>query len=159
MQQISTHRDLSRMAPVAILVICLHLALLTIPVRSARPDRALAEGGQVHVRLLSAPFAQGHTAPLPGPPSRDAVEEPLPVEGLPPKPVADPAPPPAAAATLSPPGPAFGLVAPGADRDGDYFPRALLSLAPIPLDTVVIDYPPIDKDSGHHVSELTLFID
>ena len=55
--------------------------------------------------------------------------------------------------------PKFGLVLPGIHSDGDYYPRALLSKAPSPLDAVAIDYPLIENDSGYHVSELTLFID
>ena len=161
MEQTAITRDLRRMAPLAILVIGLHAALLTIPLRSAKPDRALAESGQVHVRLLSAPFVQAPAVPSPAPPplAAAAAEQALPAQAVPPRSVADPAPPRVAPASVSPPAPAFGLVVPGADRDGDYFPRAQLSLAPSPLDLVVIDYPAIEKDRGHHVSELTLFID
>ena len=32
-------------------------------------------------------------------------------------------------------------------------------MAPAAVDAIVIDYPPIADDSGHHVSELSLFID
>ncbi len=65
----------------------------------------------------------------------------------------------AAPARASPPQPAFGLVTAAGESDADYYPRADLSLAPAPLDAIVIDYPPIADDSGHHVSELSLFID
>ena len=161
MEQTAITRDLRRMAPLAILVIGLHAALLTIPLRSARPDRALAESGQVHVRLLSAPFVQAPAVPSTAQPplAAEVAEQALPAQAVPPRPVAEPAPPRVEPASVSPPAPAFGLVVPGADRDAEYFPRALLSLAPIPLDTVVIDYPTIEKDGGHHVSELTLFIE
>ena len=155
------------MGPLVILVIGLHAALLAIPVRSARSDHAPAAGGQMHVRLLAAPLAQ------PAPAIAGAVD---PASTVAPDPVLQPpmpASPPlaqalpasteaktrAAAADLSPPAPAIGLVLPGGDRDGDYFPRAMLSLAPTPVDPVLINYPVFIQDSGHYTSELTLFID
>ena len=161
-------QELRRMAPLVILVIGMHAALLAIPVRSARSDHAPGAGAQMHVRLLAAPPAQAAPAnagavDLVSMAAADPALQPLP-EGTSPAQVQEPS---ArtepttrtAAADVSPPAPAIGLVLPGGDRDADYFPRALLSLAPTPVDPVVIDYPVIAKDSGHYTSELTLFID
>jgi len=62
-------------------------------------------------------------------------------------------------ASATPPLPAIGLVVPGADRDDDFYPRSMLSLAPSPVDMIVIDYPLIADDQGRYVGEATLFID
>ena len=156
------------MGPLVILVIGLHAALLAIPVRSARSDHAPGVGAQMHVRLLAAPLAQAApvnagavdpasiaaAAPALQPPPRE-TSPPLAQE----LPTSTETTTRATAADVSPPAPAIGLVLPGGDRDADYFPRAMLSLAPTPVDPVVIDYPVIAKDSGHYTSELTLFID
>lgn len=157
------------MAPLAILVGGLHAALLAMPVRSVRPDHASVQTGQMQVRLISSSAAQTSPAPAPEPqsePTSLSVAAPAATPEVQAEAVAATAatgpasaPQSASPASASPPTPSFGLIVPGGDRDADYFPRALLSLAPIPLDTVVIGYPPIENDRGHHVSELTLFID
>lgn len=157
------------MAPLAILVVGLHAVVLAMPVRSATPDHASAQAGQMQVRLISSSAALAWPAPAPEPQS-EPMSPPAAAPAATPAAQAEadaataapgpvPAPQSAAPASASPPAPSFGLVVPAADRDGDYFSRALLSLAPRPIDPVVIDYPALEKDSGHHVSELTLFID
>lgn len=155
------------MAPLAILVIGLHAALLSIPVRSERADHAAGAVGHMQVRLLTAPLAQGVTmvsavqAPALSaemPATQPAATDAVPAATLEPATSAGPHSR-AAAADLSPPLPTFGLVVAGIDADGDYFPRALLSKAPNPLNAVVIDYPFVENDSGRYISELTLFID
>lgn len=121
----------------------------------------------MQVRLLTAPFVLATTtaAETAAPSSAAEPAAPQPNQAelvaavLPAPTVPVPAQPSVAPAGISPPVPAFGLVVPGGDRDDDYFSRAMLSLAPSPIDTVLIDYPAIENDSGHHVSELTLFID
>lgn len=145
--------DLRRMAPVAAVVVALHAALLAVPVRSARSPEARLTAPAMQVRLLAT--QDGDTTatvaaarPVAG---NDAAGESQP-HG--PFPAADAAP-----VSASPPQPAIGLVTPARESDADYYPRAALSLAPAPVDAIVIDYPPIADDSGHHVSELSLFID
>lgn len=154
------------MGPLVILVIGLHAALLSVPVSSARSDHVPGANGQMQVRLLAGPPAQPAPATLPpADVGSMAAEEPAEprapteAEPVPQQPATTESPARAAPADVSPPAPAIGLVLPGGDRDADYFPRGLLSLVPSPLDPVMIDYPVIAKDSGHHVSELTLFID
>jgi len=149
--------ELRRIAPVAVAVIALHAALLSIPVRSARPPAPPLAAAVLQVRSLEiAPadsattrhaLASGDGPPSPGEPVAAAA---APAQGPPAR---------AAAADGSPPLPPVGLVKPGGDSDADYYPRAALSLAPTPVDAVVIEYPPIANDSGHHVSQLSLFID
>ncbi len=167
MDLIAINRDLRRMLPLAVLVVGLHAALLAVPVRSARGDPALAPVGQMQVRLISSP-AQALPAPSWEPYAERALAPTAAPATSPPAPpeavaaiAAEVQPPaaPGAPASVSPPAPAFSLVAPAGDRDSDYFPRALLSQAPSPLEPVLIDYPPIANDRGRHVSELTLFID
>ena len=155
-----------RMWPVVLIVVGLHAALLAVPVRSMGSNGAGAAAGALHVRMLSAP------APVPvadagGSPASSSWSDartdlqraqaaPDPVEA------ADepsPSPPTAEPVSASPPLPAIGLVMAGIDSDGDYYPRAQLSLAPAPLASVVIDYPAGETDQGHYHSELTLFID
>ena len=149
--------DLRRIAPLAVFVIALHAALLAVPLRSARtPDVPMAAPA-MQVRLLGmqdsdtgtdAVATQAGAPPVTG--SDPAAQPQAPWQA----PTADAAP-----ARASPPQPAFGLVTAAGESDADYYPRADLSLAPAPLDAIVIDYPPIADDSGHHVSELSLFID
>ena len=145
--------DLRRIAPLAAFVIALHAALLAVPVRSAHTPETPPAAPAMQVRLLGT--HDGDT---------DATHAAAaPVVGHDPA-VQPPAPPPAAkldaaTASASPPQPVFGLVAPAGESDVDYYPRAALSLAPAAVDAIVIDYPPIADDSGHHVSELSLFID
>jgi len=166
MDQTAIARDWPRIAPVVILVVALHAALLAVPVRSARPEGAAPVGAQMQVRIVTAPPVQAATDPADQAPSsatQAALPTAAPTEGAaaaaPPNSPATDTQPAGAPANTSPPMPKFGLALPGIDSDGDYFPRALLSKAPSPLEPVVIDYPLIENDSGHHVSELTLFID
>jgi periplasmic protein TonB len=135
-------------------------------VRSARPEGAAPVGAQMQVRIVTAPAIHAATDPtdealasatqatLPAAAATDGV-----AAAAPPNSLATDTQPAGAPASASPPVPKFGLVLPGIDSDGDYYPRALLSKAPSPLDAVAIDYPLIENDSGYHVSELTLFID
>jgi TonB family protein len=108
----------------------------------------------MQVRMLGTQDGDAATTPVAAAPAADgdraARPTPLPSQA----PAAN-----SAAARASPPQPAFGLVAPVGEVDADYYPRAALSLAPAPLAAIVIDYPPVANDSGHHVSELSLFID
>jgi TonB family protein len=156
-----------RMAPVVLAVIGLHAALLAIPVRSGGAGPATSLARALQVRMVSPPVVEPiatpqssserpfidpqSIAPAPSPrPDQAAAElQPTPPAEL----VA------AAPASASLPLPTIGLVLPGIDSDDDYAPRALLTLPPTPIDTVVIDYPPIADDHGLHASELTLFID
>lgn len=155
--------DRRRIAPVVILVIALHAVLLAVPVRSVRPQGGPNAGTSVQVRMLGAPGVEA-TAAIAAVPSVQAErvgEQPLqapaaPKESTKPIVLADAT---VRGTPVSPPLPALGLVKPGIDSDADYYPRGMLSQGPSPLDTIVIDYPPIPNDSGHHVSELTLFID
>ena len=148
--------DLRRIAPLAAIVIALHAALLAVPVRSARAPEVPAPAAAMQVRLLGTQdgdtaATQATAAPITDgdPGAQPQAQWPLATRAT-----ADTAP-----ASASPPQPAYGLVTPARESDADYYPRAALSLAPAPLDTIVIDYPPIADDSGHHVSELSLFID
>lgn len=153
------------MLPVAMLVIGLHAALLTIPVRSIGSSGATSVAHALSVRMLSSPsLGAGEPwvvpqAPVmadpavPQPARLPTIREPLVV------PAQADALPLGTDPSVSPPMPPFGLVVPGIDSDGDYFPRSMLSVAPRPLDLVVIDYPSIPDDSGYHLSELTLFVD
>jgi len=158
--------DWPRIAPVVILVVALHAALLAVPVRSTRPQGAAPVGAQLLVRTLTAPPVQAAAAEADQAPSsatQATVPTPAPTDvaaaAAPPNNLSTATQPAGASASTSPPMPKFGLVLPGIDSDGDYYPRAMLSQAPSPLDAVVIDYPLIENDSGHHVGELTLFID
>ena len=147
--------DLRRIAPLAAMVIALHAALLAVPVRTARtPEVPLLPASAMQVRLLDTQdsdtaAAQAAAAPVT---ATDAAVKPQAQRPAPT--AADNAP-----ASVSPPQPALGLVIATAEHDADYYPRAALSLAPAAVDAIVIDYPPIADDSGHHVSELSLFID
>jgi hypothetical protein len=167
------------MAPVLALVIALHAALLAVPLRSARPQAAASAFIPLQVRMLgpdpAEPMTAVATAPAPAAESMTTVAatpapavEAVALQAPPAAPatIAEEQPPvtvraeaPSPPPDVSPPQPLFGLVVPGADSDGDYFPRGMLTLAPAALDVVVIDYPPIPDDRGHHVGELTLFID
>jgi hypothetical protein len=157
------------MAPVVVLVIALHAALLAVPLRSARSEGASGPLAALQVRFLTPPaVAEALATPVVAveQPSEHVVPVPLPAP-MPPMPVdSTPAPTPqvqaapiAEPASATPPLPAIGLVVPGADRDGDFYPRSMLSLAPIPIDMIVIDYPPVSDDKGRYVGEATLFID
>lgn len=155
-----------RIAPVVVLVLGLHAALLATPVRSARTNASAATSRPLQVRTLAvAAVATPAATRTPAAIRRASERAALPVE-----PAAETLPPvppalsaerlvPLQAAEVTPPMPVFGLVIPGIDSDDDYFPRALLTQAPSPIEPVVIDYPAIDRDPGHHSSELTLFID
>lgn len=154
------------MLPLAMLVIGLHAALLTIPVRSVGSGGATSVAHALSVRMLSSPVI-GADEPLAVPQAPvmagPAVPQPAPIPTIR-EPAAvpahvDPLPVLGTRSHVSPPLPTFGIVVPGIDSDANYFPRSMLSLAPRPLDAVVVDYPPIPNDIGYHVSELTLFID
>jgi protein TonB len=145
--------DLRRIAPLAALVVALHAALLAVPVRSARIPDAPPPVSVMQVRMLGTQDGDTGAIQAATPPRTDSepaarpqVQWQAPTAGI-------------ASASASPPQPAFGLVTPAGESDAEYYPRAALSLAPAPLDAIVIDYPPIADDSGHHVSELSLFID
>ncbi len=157
-----------RMVPVVVLVLGLHAVLLATPVRSARTHASAATSRPLQARTLAlaavaTPKARQALAAIAIPQASERVTLPAQqpaAESKPPVPEAQAEPPaqePAAA--LMPPMPFFSLVVPGIDSDDDYFPRALLTLAPSPIEPVLIDYPAIDRDPGHHSSELTLFID
>lgn len=165
MQNVVATPELRRMAPLVILVVGLHAALLATPVRSARPHDGDIAGGRVQVRMIAAvPAAAGEATVVPTvkrPVSQPAVEPVKPAAEselvAPEKPAQSPAP--DSPAAVTPPLPAFGVVVPGIDSDDDYYPRSMLTTAPGPLAVVMIDYPPIENDRGHYSSELTLFID
>ena len=161
-----------RMAPLVMLVVGLHAALLSVPVRSGAIGRALPGDRSLQVRMVPATVAATVDRPLMPTvattiDSQASDNAQLALAALQAPTVAAPAPlpepalePAALAATdVSPPLPVIGLLLPGVDSDEDYFPRALLSLVPSPIDAVQIDYPASVNDSSRHVSELTLFID
>jgi periplasmic protein TonB len=130
--------------------------LLAVPVRSARTSEAPMIAPAMQVRLLGAQDSDLSATQAVAPPITDSDPAARPQAHWPPATLAtaDTAP-----VSASPPQPAVGLVTPARESDADYYPRAALSLAPAPIDAIVIDYPPIADDSGHHVSELSLFID
>jgi periplasmic protein TonB len=155
-----------RMMPFAIVVIGLHAALLAIPVRSVGSSHAMVVAQPLSVRML-APSEVGaveQTASQGSPTIADAAVQ-RPVQ---PRSVTEPAtssaphdkvPTADTKPNVSPPLPSFGLVVPDFDSDDDYYVRSMLTLAPRPVDPILVDYPTIDKDQGHYRSELTLFID
>ncbi len=127
-----------------------HAALLAVPLRSARAPGVSMPSSAVQVRLLAVRTGDNAEDPVAAP-SVSAIDR-------------APQPPAStttstAPAAISPPQPTFGLVRPGSDSDADYYPRASLSQGPTAVDAIVVDYPPIANDSGHHVSQLSLFID
>jgi len=142
-----------RIAPLAAFVIALHAALLAVPVRSARTPDAPAPAIVMRVRMIGMQDADAAATWTAATPVTGGDPAALPLVHSQ-APTAD-----TASATASPSQPAFGLVTPAGDSDADYYPRAALSLAPEPVGAIVIDYPPIAEDSGHHTSELSLFID
>jgi outer membrane biosynthesis protein TonB len=156
-----------RMAPLVLAVIGFHAALLAIPVRSGGAGPATSLASALQVRTVAAPAVDYVATPrsssersfidpqsiAPAPTLRPA-EAAAELQPTPPAELVA-----AASASASLPLPAIGLVLPGIDSDDDYYPRALLTLPPTPIDAVVIDYPPIADDRGLHASELTLFID
>ena len=156
-----------RVAPLVILVAALHAALLAIPVRSARPHSAMTVSSPmlarvVEVRRLGTEPATQQVMADPKPwklmsalvAPVELAKASLPTIPETPTLAATVAPP-----EVSPPLEALHLVGPGFDSDAEYYPRSMLSSAPTPGDMVDIDYPLIPGDTGHHVSELTLFID
>jgi periplasmic protein TonB len=148
-------------------VLGLHAALLATPVRSALSNGNASASHPIQVRMLAPPavtapvLAQAPAAVRQEANARAAPPAHLVVEPTPSVPEAQSAVPlvPEPLVELAPPMPVFGLIVPGIDHDDDYFPRALLTLAPSPIEPVLIEYPVIDRDPGHHSSELTLFID
>lgn len=115
--------------------------MLAAPVESIEHARRTATSVQ-EIRAVAAPAFE-RTLQLESLVAEAAVE---------PHPVEIPA-------AVTPPLEAFGLVVPGIDSDDDYFPRAMLTVVPTPMEPVLIAYPVIEQDSGRHSSELTLFID
>ncbi len=166
MPPILVTRDLRRIGPVVIVVVGLHAALLATPVRSVSSNHLPHAAGPLQVRMLgAAPLVDTQKTTLADatPRANDFASQVAP-PAVEPRPPAVPAPPAepqlrVAPAAVSPPLPAFGLVVPGVDRDDDYYPRAMLTLAPSPFEAILIDYPAIENDQGHYSSELTLFID
>ena len=155
-----------RMAPVVAVVIALHAALLAMPVRSARHQGAGQVAAAVQVRLLAtSAMDERRGLPLEAASTRESAPPTLlqlqatRVDPAPTEVIRTAVVPIAESTSVTPPLPAIGLVLPGADRDDDYYPRSMLSLAPSPIDTIVIDYPLIGFDGGRHVGEATLFID
>jgi periplasmic protein TonB len=152
------------MWPVVLIVVGLHGALLAVPVRSMGSNTG-AVAGALQVRMLMAPApvpAADAEGPPAGPRWSDARSDTQRAEPL--AAPTDPADAGAQTATAetasaSPPLPAISLAMAGIDSDGDYFPRAQLTLAPAPLASVVIDYPASENDPRRYHSELTLFID
>ncbi|WP_372527573.1 energy transducer TonB [Piscinibacter sp.] len=70
----------------------------------------------------------------------------------------DPAP---AATSMQAPAPDLQPLADsaGQDGDGDYFPRSMLSVAPVPVSVVVIPFPEVEGPAERYVTRLLLFID
>lgn len=160
--------DPRRIGPVVALVVAAHALMLSIPrhapVASGMPVPATHA---VQFRLVEVP---------PAPPAAQApmaVADDAPHRALAPLPAAaamqvEPietpaelqAPAPADVAGM-PPAPSWlGLSLPGvASEDDQFFARSLLSVAPAPLQPVLIEYPAFTGDAGRYVSELSLFID
>lgn len=155
-----------RIAALVVLVLGIHAALLSMPVRSVRADGGAAASAPFQVRMLeTAPIRAPLAVLLPaaaGEVTERLVAPAQPLVEITPRVVdaqiaaLDAVEPPAAA---TPPMPLFGLALSGIDSDDDYFPRAMLTVAPSPIEPVMIAYPEIENDSGHHSSELALFID
>lgn len=170
-----------RIAALVVLVLGLHAALLALPVRSARANGGAMTSGMLQVRMLAAATvttpqaAQAAQAPqaaqaaqaAQAPAAAHEVAERI---AVPLQPAIEPTPrvPDVQVAELDsvgqpvelmPPMPLFGLALHGIDSDDDYFPRAMLTVVPTPVEPVMIAYPEIDRDTGHHSSELALFID
>ena len=155
-----------RIGPLAVLVAALHVAVLTMPAHSARPIGAAPGPAQLQVRVVPVPprastpvvsLAILSTVANTASPSTVRTLE---ATSL----VADVATaiesaPALAIEAQAPLEPLFGIAMPGIESDDDYFPRSALSRAPWPVDTVLIDYPSLEKDAGYYRGELTLFID
>lgn len=160
--------DLRRIGPFFALVVAAHGLMLAMPrqvgIASGTPEPAAQT---VQVRFVEVP-ARAALAPAPTAAEADAaptrtLEAPAPLP-----PVADPLPQAsqtetaiAAAVPFVPPAPTWlGVALPGiATADDQYFARSLLSVAPAPLQPVLIAYPAFTGDAGRYVSELSLFID
>jgi periplasmic protein TonB len=151
----------------AVLVVSLHAAMLSVPVRNeagAESPPGSVGSRPTSVRMLTMPDRPFVVeASLPG---RVQSSAPLPPDAAAvPSSQADMvdgdrfAPKATAAATASPPvrGVAFRL--PGVLGDDDFFARSALDIGPYPAQPVLIDYPTVAAGSGTHVSELSLFID
>jgi len=154
-----------RIAPLVLLVAGLHVALLIVPMRSSHSLGTAASETVLRVRTLT-PMLEAKLRVLPSPtaaPAAEASASPTALvrDAFMPESLTRPreAAPKLAPGAISPPQPLMALVLPGIDVDEDYFPRAMLSLVPRPVEPVLIDYPPIDNDEGHYSSELILFID
>ena len=155
-----------RIAALVVLVLGLHAALLALPVRSARANSGAAASGLLQVRMLAAATVTTPQAAQAPAAVREVTERVV----VPAQPVLETTPrvPDAQVAELdsvgqpvelTPPMPLFGLALQGIDSDDDYFPRAMLTVVPTPIEPVMIAYPEFDNDPGHHSSELALFID
>lgn len=158
--------DLRRLGPVVAVVVAAHALLLAVPWEPVAPQGAAVPVQSVRVRMLEAPAPASLTpaaAPEPAAHSTDRASAPTPrPEATETASAAEPAATvaPAPAAVLPPAESLLGLSLPGiASEDDLYFARGQLSVAPAPVDAVMIDYPVFAGDAGRYVAELSLFID
>lgn len=158
--------DLRRIGPLVALVVAAHALLLAIPrqpsVASGVPMPAHAS---LQFRVLEVQSPPPSTAAAPAAtvssqaelaPAPEAVALPAPERVAEPSPALQPEAVPVLPAAQT----WLGLALPGAATDDDlYFPRSQLSVVPVAIDPVLIDYPEFKNDAGRYVAELSLFID
>jgi periplasmic protein TonB len=144
-----------------LLAIGLHAVFFSVPVRQFQSRPTLASAAKALSVRVSTP-GDGHSvgngieersSTVGSAPAADVAATPPKSEHTQPEPPDIPP-----SALLSPPVPMFALVASSRAGDGDYFTRDHLSVGPSPVTDVFIDYPPLDNQSGNHISELSLFI-
>lgn len=159
--------DLRRIGPLVALVLAAHTLALALP-RHVPAVSGLHAAAERAVQLRFVPpqrdTAAGSTAAIndeavpktlePPPTSTAQVVEPLLTGAV------DAAPELAQAAHVTDLPAWLGVAMPGVASDDDRFiARSLLSVAPLPLQPVTIDYPVFVGDAGRYVSELSLYID
>lgn len=159
--------DLRGIGPLVALVVAAHVLLLALPRQVAMASGLpTANERAVQFRLVTLPkdAAAGSTAAIndeavpkslePPPAATAQAVEPLLT------PEVDAAPVLAQAAHLADLPALLGVSMPGVASDDDRFiARSLLSVAPLALQPVTIDYPVFAGDVGRYVSELSLYID
>ena len=153
---------LNRPEPVlasAILVISVHAALLSVPVRMAAPTAAMqapsksradsvqlvahlaAKGSNEAIASTAAaghePVVQQHKGPAKNEMRQSFAES----------------------TAVSPPIRSLSLQLPNVLADDDFYPRTALDVGPYPMGSIVIDYPPFKSDRKSYASVLWLFID
>jgi periplasmic protein TonB len=137
----------------------LHAAMFSVPVRQvhALPElRPLSTAVSVRVSTGGRGATEG--VPANANPGLASHAEPEASTGVPVPGATLPAPP-ELQPVLAPSPPMPAAFASGQLGDADYFTRDQLSVSPIPMQAVLIDYPSIEIQGGNYVSELSLYID